>query len=260
MNPLSPRDTPQSTDLLFRIRDCLQRWIVPELRYSQSAYEDCLRQFTPNVEAWLDIGCGHQILPAWRNVAEADIVRDMPLIVGIDYELEALRTHRSIRDVVRADVLRLPFGDGAFDFVTANMVVEHLAQPTEQFREIYRVLRPGGIFLFHTPNLHSYVIQVARLLPDAAKTLLARLLEGRSANDVFPTLYRANTDAAIRSAAEAAGLAVEEIRFTATSPVFGRVPPLAALELFIIRQLIRRRALHPYRQTLICILRRPTLA
>lgn len=253
-------EPPSSVDLLFRARDRLQRWIVPELRYSQSSYEDCLRQLTSGVNAWLDVGCGHRLLPEWRGEAEADIVRDVPLIVGMDFDLAALRAHRSIAIVLRADVAALPFGDHAFDLVTANMVVEHLARPADQFREISRVLKPGGIFLFHTPNLHSYVIQVARLLPDAVKTMLARLLEGRVAADVFPTFYRANTDAAIRSAAASAGLDVEEIRFTLSSPVFGRVAPLAALELLFLRQLSRRRVLHPFRQTLICVLRRPLLA
>src|ERR1700744_90604 len=45
----------------------------------------------------------------------------------------------------------IPFEDGAFDIVFSANVVEHLAAPVEVFREIGRVLKPGGLFLFKTP-------------------------------------------------------------------------------------------------------------
>ncbi len=241
------------------ITSAFQRRIVPELRYSQTQYEERLREYAADVGRWLDVGCGHQLLPSWRAEAEAELLGTIDHIVGIDYEFDALRRHPNIRDVCRADVGSLPFADASFDLITANMVVEHLAAPGAQFLEIARVLRPGGVFLFHTPNARSYPVQVARLLPDAVKRMLARVLENRASDDVFPTYYRANTEQAIRRTAADAGLAVDALHFIATTPVLGVVPPLALAELVILRQLVRTPALAPYRQTLICALRRPAV-
>ncbi len=244
------------TDVYAR-GEALQRRIVPELQYSQAYYEEALREYARGVQSWLDIGCGHNLLPPWRAAVEQELVSSVPLVVGIDYDLEALRKHKTIRNALRADIGALPFQGGSFDLVTANMVVEHLDDPVLQFREIARVLKPGGVFLFHTPNLRSYVTQVSRLLPDSLKKTLARMLEERVEEDVYPTHYRANTDVAIRDTAAQAGLDVAAMHFTMSTPVFATVPLLAAVELVYLRQLMRRPKLTPYRQTLICALRRP---
>ncbi|HZW46971.1 MAG TPA: class I SAM-dependent methyltransferase [Microvirga sp.] len=242
---------------VYRTTHALQRRIVPELKYSQAHYEEELWRYAPGAQSWLDIGCGHHLLPVWRSAAEEKLLATVPLVVGIDRDYDALRKHSTIRNVLQADIGMLPFQEQSFDLVTANMVIEHLDDPLHQFREIARVLRPGGIFLFHTPNLRSYVIQIARRLPDGLKKALARALEGRKEEDVYPTHYRANTANDIRAVADHAGLDVMAIKFTVSTPVFSLVPPLAAVELFYLRQLARRPKLASYGQTLICALRRP---
>jgi len=48
-----------------------------------------------------------------------------------------------------------PLADGAADLLLALEVVEHLENPRHFFREITRVLRPGGCGFVSTPNNHS---------------------------------------------------------------------------------------------------------
>jgi len=47
---------------------------------------------------------------------------------------------------------RLPFDDTSYDIIYAIEVMEHLANPYEFIREVYRVLKPGGKFILSVPN------------------------------------------------------------------------------------------------------------
>ena len=49
--------------------------------------------------------------------------------------------------VVQGDVSALPFEDCSFDLVTAFETIYFWPGPEESFREVYRVLAPGGAFL-----------------------------------------------------------------------------------------------------------------
>jgi 2-polyprenyl-6-hydroxyphenyl methylase/3-demethylubiquinone-9 3-methyltransferase len=47
---------------------------------------------------------------------------------------------------------RLPFADGSFDVVCAMDFLEHVERPAAVVAEVARVLKPGGVFFFHTFN------------------------------------------------------------------------------------------------------------
>lgn len=51
---------------------------------------------------------------------------------------------------------RFPFPDGSFDLVTCHAAIEHFHGIHKQvFAEVFRVLAPGGRFVFSTPNIAS---------------------------------------------------------------------------------------------------------
>ena len=52
--------------------------------------------------------------------------------------------------------------DATIDIVIADSVLKHLAEPVKVFAEISRVLKPGGMLLFETPNRSHYVPLIAR--------------------------------------------------------------------------------------------------
>lgn len=52
----------------------------------------------------------------------------------------------------RAAVPPLPFSSGMFDCVVSFQVIEHIKRDTEFVNEVWRVLRPGGLFIVTTPN------------------------------------------------------------------------------------------------------------
>lgn len=233
-------------DRLLRVYWWLRRRIAPGVRYAQYAYEEALvGQVTPHTD-WMDIGCGRALLPAWRAAEEQRLVANCQSIVGLDYDMDSLRTNRSLRYRVRGDVVTLPFTSGAFDLVTANMVVEHLVSPSEQFLEVARVLRPGGVFLIHTPNANGYGVRLGRFVPEWMKSKLIYLLQDRKEEDVFPTHYRANCEADIIALARTCGLEAS-VDMVVSDAIFGMIPPVAVLELLWLRLLLgpRLRALRP---------------
>jgi SAM-dependent methyltransferase len=62
-------------------------------------------------------------------------------------ELDAnpMATTRVVHDL-NADP-RLPFDDGSFDDVVCCVSIDYLTRPIEVFRDVSRVLRPGGRFV-----------------------------------------------------------------------------------------------------------------
>lgn len=54
--------------------------------------------------------------------------------------------------VVRGCAESLPFPAGSFDVVIANSVLEHVTDLEACFREVARVLAPGGVFWFETAS------------------------------------------------------------------------------------------------------------
>jgi SAM-dependent methyltransferase len=138
------------------------------------------------------------------------------------------------------------------------MVVEHLDEPVAQFKEIRRVLKRGGTFLFHTPNVFGYTTIAARLVPEALKGRIIRFIEGRAEKDVFPAHYRANSRKRIALVAQESGLEVSKFRLIASAAQLVMVPPLVIFELLWIRLLLTH-PLRNLRTNIIACLKRPPL-
>ena len=58
-------------------------------------------------------------------------------------------------DVV-GNLLQLPFAAEVADGVICNSVLEHVYEPQLAVREIYRVLKPGGVAFLYVPFLYPY--------------------------------------------------------------------------------------------------------
>jgi ubiquinone/menaquinone biosynthesis C-methylase UbiE len=225
----------------------LRELLTPGLRSSQDAYAQTLRAHVNGDVEWLDLGCGHQVLPDWHAKEEQRLVATCKMVVGVDCDLPSLAKHQTIRLRAKGDIAHLPFKEASFNLVTANMVIEHLQNPARQFAEIGRILKTGGLCILLTPNAYGYPTLLARLVPRGAKNRAIRLLEGRGAEDVFPAYYRANTQRALKAVAESNSLEIVKVTMATTDALFAVLPPVVALELLWIRILMTRpfRGLRP---------------
>lgn len=100
--------------------------------------------------AILDFGCG-----PGRHVYEY-LDQGYRNIYGYD-----IRNHVDLRDPADIEYFRfdpsermteIPFPDASFDFIYSYSVFEHVMEPELALRELYRVLKPGGVSLHNFPS------------------------------------------------------------------------------------------------------------
>src|SRR5438270_13423859 len=83
----------QLRNTLFQFYFFWQRHIVPALRDSQYVYIDRLVATVNETSVWLDLGCGHRIVPAWTNFDERTLSTKARFVVGVDCDEASLNKH-----------------------------------------------------------------------------------------------------------------------------------------------------------------------
>src|SRR6266404_7262065 len=105
----------------------------------------------------LDLGCGWGgvVLHAASQGANAFGIEPEKDRVTIAQELikEAGSDSAEVRQGVGEE---LPYPSTTFDIVTSYQVLEHVRDPATVIAEVARVLKPGGLFHFATPNYMSF--------------------------------------------------------------------------------------------------------
>jgi ubiquinone/menaquinone biosynthesis C-methylase UbiE len=168
----------------------------------------------------LDVGAGAGILE------QMDFRGEARWVGGIDPDPRVIENPHL--DEGREGVAEaIPYPDESFDVIIANNVLEHVPDPKRMLAEVHRVLRSGGVFLAKTPNRRHYVPLVAILTPHWFHERV-NSLRGRSADDTFPTLYRANTPSAIEDLGSAVGFRVST-QLIESRPEYMRVHALTYL-------------------------------
>jgi len=141
----------------------------PEVDYSVFS-EDYKNKEGYNPDADMSLGCG--IPTDFASIKKGDHVLDLGsgagndcfvaraivgeegMVTGLDMTDQMIRKAREnceklgFRNVefVNGDIEEMPFGEKRFDVVISNCVLNLVPDKTKAFREIFRVLKPGGHF------------------------------------------------------------------------------------------------------------------
>lgn len=113
-----------------------------------------------NKAAILDLGCGEgKIVRELRqggydaygcDFIDMKGVSDFTSDIKNSYEEGVLRT-------IDASPYRLPFHDNTFDYIFSSQVFEHVMDYDTTLKEIYRILKPGGLSLNMFPGRYIFI-------------------------------------------------------------------------------------------------------
>jgi len=160
----------------------------------------------------LDAGCGRTapILAGYKGKARrligVDLVDFTPAAEGLE--------------LYKCDLAAIPIENDCVDVMMARSVMEHVTDPARVYGESFRVLKPGGHFIFLTANFWDYASIIASIIPNRFHPWIVSKTEGRDERDVFPIAYRTNTRGAVQKWAKQAGFEIVSFRYLGQYPSY----------------------------------------
>ncbi|MCU0499929.1 MAG: class I SAM-dependent methyltransferase [Anaerolineae bacterium] len=173
-----------------------------------------------------------QTIFEWIDPQADDLILDMPCgrgfylnmfryvsqcrLIGGELDPEVLeKARRNVGQLPglllnRASIYTLPYADGTFDAVIASEILEHLDDDVAGLREIWRVLKPGGVVAITVPNANYpfWWDPINKTL----ETLFNTHIQHGPLAGIWANHVRLYTAPQLRQAALNAGFQVEEER------------------------------------------------
>jgi SAM-dependent methyltransferase/tRNA A-37 threonylcarbamoyl transferase component Bud32 len=107
-------------------------------------YKDSI-PFKPDSRG-LDIGCGNGRFISSMNKLGWQFE-------GVEFSSKAVDIcHKAGLKVFKGELKAADFQNNSFDLVSARHLIEHIPDPDDLFKEIYRILKPKGHLILRTPN------------------------------------------------------------------------------------------------------------
>jgi len=195
----------------------------------------------------LEIGCGMgtDLLQFARNGAECFGIDLTPRSVEITRH--RFHLYGAEAGLMISDGEHLPFRDESFDVVYSNGVLHHTPDTAGAIREVYRVLRQGGVakvMLYHRHSLNYWIEIVLR-----RGLLGAEFLRGRSAEEIMSRVIE-HSDHEARPLVKVYSRREARELFSQFKDVKVEIEQLTRAELRFLSSLVSESMLNRWRKTI----------
>jgi ubiquinone/menaquinone biosynthesis C-methylase UbiE len=180
-----------------------------------SRFGNLIRKYLEPQHQILDLGAGS------GKSGPVNFQHEVRTVIGLDRD-SYIRENTRIDHRMIGVGEHLPFRADRFDLVLSDWMMEHLVRPELVVHEVYRVLKPGGLFAFRTGNIRHYSYAVAAATPYWFHRLVANRVRGlpQDNGDPHPTYYRINTQKAVRRCMSEAGFLEHSIAMVEPEPSY----------------------------------------
>ncbi len=139
---LTPTDFSRQDESNDRVFYTIPRLVVHIDKTAIAHITEIIRRYVPARSRVLDL------MSSYRSHLPTDVAYQE--VVGLGMNAMEMRANPQLTRFVVHDLnadQTLPFADESFDAVLNSVSVQYLQHPVEVFREVVRVLRPGGVSL-----------------------------------------------------------------------------------------------------------------
>lgn len=141
----------------------------PNFKTGGYFFRKYLKNYINNDSIVLDAGCGNNgIIAEFKSIPK--------LIIGIDVDKKLLAENQIVNKKITANLENIPLDSNSVDIVISEFVIEHLYNPDIVIKEISRILKPEGVFIFITPNIINPIITLSKILPQTFHSLFRKIL------------------------------------------------------------------------------------
>lgn len=224
----------------------------PAFRGGTLPFFDICREKIPNGARILEIGAG-------AKNETTQVLSSIGTVTALDIDSDVHKNSAAAQTLV-FDGIKFPVPDQSFDACVSNWVLEHVADPVSHFREVARVLRPGGVYCFRTPNLLHYVMCGSYLLPHSMHLAFANRLRKMKpdAHAPWPTYYRANRPARLKQLMADAGIELTSLTMIEPEPAYGRAHPALFYPMMAYERVVNaNRFFETFRVIIIAVAQKP---
>lgn len=132
----------------------------------------------------LDVGCSNGLYLLLLHSLKSK----SGFFYGIELNFNRVFFATKLRDYLKAGgaafctggAETLCFSDNTFDFVICTEVIEHLKEPEICIKEVLRVLKPGGVAVFTTPNGNNLIQKMGQLKRRTKQVFTGKKIPSRS--------------------------------------------------------------------------------
>ncbi len=162
----------------------------------------------------MDIGCGHGL---GRNVElQWEIKQAAGELWGIEPDTSVHPTQGLFDNFQHALMESADLPSNLIDVVYSSMVMEYVSDPDSFLNAVKACLKPGGVYLFVTPNAQSFVPRMTKIAHDLGiDEIVPSMIRGKQQIEQYhyPVEFKCNTVARMNRIADRLGFDSPEFAF-----------------------------------------------